>query len=118
MNRELKFKMWLTGTNTMTKPCSMEDLIDKTCFDEGVIYLQFTGLLDKNKKEIYEGDVIDLWPDQYKGNIAKIIFKDGGFQYEYLIKPQAPDTYEILFNPIRDCKVIGNIYQNPELLKL
>lgn len=69
------------------------------------ILMQFTGLLDKNGKEIYEGD----------------IYKWGNTPPEYKEIPRYPDR---LFHLIgervllpEDIEIIGNIYENPELIK-
>lgn len=74
--------------------------------------MQFTGLLDKNGKEIYEGDIIS---NQYTDNYL-VVFRDGGFKLTP--EPQGEGF-------VGDCsefncmvrEVIGNVYENPELLK-
>lgn len=76
---------------------------------------QFTGLKDINEKEIYEGDII-LWSDGHKSNdyIDIVIFKDGSFRCRNINSLLPYDSGGgKLFYP----KVIGNIYENPELLK-
>lgn len=64
---------------------------------------QFTGLHDKNGKEIYEGDIVTDGVGKYK-----IIYdlKLAGYQ-PYCIFRDEPENY---------CEVIGNIYENPELI--
>ncbi len=70
--------------------------------------MQFTGLLDKNGKEIYEGDVIR---DQ-SGNIWEVYFDMGQFlEKNNVVCNTIISLYE---EPIKE--VIGNIYENPELL--
>lgn len=81
--------------------------------------MQYTGLKDKNGKEIYEGDIISY--KYYKGFsgiekeiIAKIEFVNGCFGfYEY------KNEYDEYFNrdDLDKTTVIGNVYENPELLK-
>ena len=79
---------------------------------------QFTGLYDKNGKEIYEGDII-----LYGGSIQhEVVFRHGAFGYllyggEFI--SYAGNT-NFTFNPLNRSKeheVIGNIYDNPELTK-
>lgn len=81
---------------------------------ENPIYMWSTGLKDKNKKEIYEGDIVkaNLRFFDIVDQKCRVIFHNGSFglQYGYLLdyfKPLA--TWD-------DIEVIGNIYENPELL--
>jgi hypothetical protein len=73
--------------------------------------MQYTGLKDKNFKEIYEGDMVSYydWRDNGTDYGEKILISEpvyyGGGAF-YPICNQPPDEFE----------VIGNIYENPELL--
>lgn len=71
---------------------------------------QFTGLLDKNGKEIYEGDILGCPEDKYFLP-ETLIFKEGCFMVE--------DGYTTTAMNVIDEKyrtIIGNIHDNPELL--
>lgn len=74
---------------------------------------QFTGLLDKNGKEIYEGDILLVGNDGYENTYNKVGIKDGCFGYV------GETNGEIL--PFCDYNVteeiVGNIYDHPELIK-
>ncbi len=84
---------------------------------------QFTGLHDKNKKPIYDGDIVEeyftngkLWKKRYIG------FKSGSFIGTNipLQKEQVNNSFSIYTNEFRgmesDWVIIGNVHQNPELM--
>lgn len=90
------------------------------------ILMQYTGLKDKNGKEIYEGDIVeDQFEDAFMKlhNIAKtnhlVMYQDGCFMLSYngekVVGNQSDIASSLLqYNTV---KVIGNIYKNPELLE-
>lgn len=132
MNRELKFRFWgkFGELNEEDDECEMEMLYgNRFCFFENepindlfdcrnFQVMQYTGLKDKNGKEIYEGDIL------YNNFNAKGIVKfiNGMFvvyfEYEESVCSKDNDkmtTRLISVNSIT--RIIGNIYENPELLK-
>lgn len=72
--------------------------------------MQSTGINDKNDIEIFEGDIVSYFR---KGN-SVIEWKDGGF----IIKRVMDGEYEFMQSRTAEIEVIGNIYENPELLEL
>jgi len=78
---------------------------------------QFTGLHDKNGEEIWEGDIIDgIFVEGDEFGKSEVIFQDGAFslKLKYGQREYIPCLYEANDNHI---KVIGNIYENGDLLK-
>ena len=75
------------------------------CFDKEKI-MQYTGLKDKNGTEIYEGDI---YKDE-ENMLWEVIFDEGCFKLENI---HIPGRMFIT----KDIEIIGNKYENPELLK-
>ena len=82
-------------------------------FDE-VELMQFTGLKDKNGVEIYEGDML-----RDSESIVIVKFVDGEFSVDYRTIGGKWRNYGSLFDYLGDYEgeIIGNIYENPELIE-
>ena len=79
---------------------------------------QYTGLTDKNGKKIFEGDIINAYHNRDLLNVSYVVFDRGEFLCE-LISGNFIDCCETLPEQETECgiQIIGNIHDNPELLK-
>ena len=87
--------------------------------DESTI-CQCTGLVDKNGKLIWENDIVGYWDTYSTENglaeadcIGKVIWDDETISFQVTERLSA-ESYEVL----DECSVIGNIFDNPELLEV
>jgi uncharacterized phage protein (TIGR01671 family) len=138
-NREIKFRVWDVATKEFIQDKKMCCLLSNgwlyfidssgqarvprrsiTCIENYIVQF-FTGLKDKNNKEIYEGDILlETMTEEMAANgsgcsLDEVRFNSGAFLldceplYNYLSSAK-PDILE-------DFRVIGNIFENPELIK-
>ena len=123
--REIKFRAWLkenhSGKHQMfyqsaqylqsfLRRCAQFSNLDGREHEKYGNYelMQFTGLKDKNGKEIYEGDLLVM-------NLEKNFKK---YHSDLFVMQWNPDTAAWTnYSPREIVEVIGNIYENPELLK-
>ena len=134
--REIKFRAWDTELNRMFGGSSFgvhgngggvyaysdewtNQLLSNGLVAGGVhkkkILMQFTGLQDKNGKDIYEGDIIH-WDEKHTGGIEEVKWfnQDGAWS---CVGADKDDCGSWLGGNEHICEVIGNIHENPELLK-
>lgn len=116
--REIKFRAWdgerLRNVNTIGWTNGELDWLDTPKYhgpiDEDIKLMQYTGLNDQFNTEIYEGDVVrhDFMVYEGHGSVGEDSTID-------IIK----DLTELPFGSSSiGCEVIGNIYENPELLEV
>lgn len=109
--REFKFRLWDSKQEGMincprySKGIGLVEI--NSCFkqaqEDGFVIMQFTGLKDRNGKDIFEGDIIKTW----SGLIKVVEFRKGEFGAWIMGESLG----------LNDCEILGNLYQNPELLK-
>jgi uncharacterized phage protein (TIGR01671 family) len=119
--REIKFRAWDTRKEKMIP--SGELMADYRYFDLMVFaangyrtrVMQYTGLKDKNGKEIYEGDIIVGTYKDMGTDTGLVVFKGCGFKVEI---PNVGDDELVDWERYSDSiEVIGNIYENPDLIE-
>lgn len=128
--REIKFRCWDKENKEMldveylhwddcTREFSIRTTMYTDYFDiEDMILMQYTGLKDKNGKEVYLGDILEYTFTDYKGKKLwkeRYIIKENisGWEMRKITKPREHRSLSL----IKKYKIIGNIYENPELLE-
>lgn len=110
--REIKFRTW-TGKKMHYGNSSIADKTDWPL-------MQFTGLKDREGKDIWEGDICrNFWVEKYgKAPIYEVIFEKGAFGFKAKNGDRINRKHHSLeITKIDNWEVLGNIYQNPELMK-
>lgn len=116
--REIKFRAWLKEEKEMIYPYVLDllhnnGIADKDlCFRfEDIELMLFTGIYDKNGKEIYNGDIVKL---NRKNYVVKYFEKYSRFGLSTNFEK---NKLPIIFGLSDRVEVIGNIYENEDLLK-
>lgn len=136
--RELKFRAFLKSNRKMYDVLTL-DIIDQKALIENtedkerplaryvrmseIELMQFTGLKDTNGQEIYEGDILKVVRkysemDGTQGEVAdfgEVLFDEGYAAYRVFGEDEIPE--ELCYWHQENPYVVGNIYENPELLE-
>ena len=129
--REIKFRAWCEKKKHMSPPKSLQQEISEW-FESGhcghgllssnighLEYEQYTGLKDKNGKEIYENDICNVKLADGRTVMADIKMTDGCWELDFMfpIGRYGQDRDYLKCHTVNHAvEIIGNIHENPELL--
>lgn len=112
MTREIKFRVWDKDKKEMeTYPMWNDSICHWWNFHDGYEIMQYTGLTDKNGKEIYEGDIVNV-DGRNDPHFCEFVQKDSGGRFQFT----HPKKGVWSCFPKPKIEIIGNIYENPNLL--
>lgn len=129
--REIKFRAWdkkkkkwlkagqsLLGYLVAWKSETKFEILGRGDYE----IMQCTGLYDKNGKEVYEGDIVECFQFDDSDFRSKVTYKNGAFGYmspcfDMFIGFESNNNFKWHNGKSDRIKVIGNIYENPELLE-
>lgn len=127
MSREIKFRIWSYEDKQYRTDCNLTQIFNSMTGTPATVYSdegdrfdieQYTGLKDKNGKEIYEGDLIRVSNDEFqipsedKTDGAEVIYSE--FETGFVYKTWYGRVY--VGRHDTSVEVIGNIHENPELV--
>jgi len=112
--RIIKFRSWDGRNKQMDYPDNIANGIDGDKYQ----IMQFTGLYDKNGKEIYEGDIIKseyVVHGKPESDIGEVRFINGCTCYFY--NDGGEHLYYPAYSGLNKYEIVGNIYENPKLIR-
>jgi uncharacterized phage protein (TIGR01671 family) len=143
MNREIKFRAWDRENNCWYKPLheayrghlfellvgfngdlcahTMNGMVHESMWPNKFNLMQYTGFKDENHKDVYEGDILETyitapWDSEVPILVRGVVTFDDPYMGSVCFKSQSSDATDYL-REIEEYRIIGNIYENPELLK-
>lgn len=129
-NRENKFRFFIPG-HGMSRPFTLEQIwlnkelktkssVKISFYDPMLIVMQYIGLKDREGNEIYEGDIL-LHDLDSNGNMLRnpCLFQISGYLYRAneLSNSKVVYGWNVFFENVETNKIIGNIFENPDLLE-
>jgi uncharacterized phage protein (TIGR01671 family) len=125
MNRPIKFRVWDKretkgmSTKNMLYDAQLHHFWQDFVDYPGYELMQYTGLTDKNGKEIYEGDILKISYGAMGDVIGQVLYEadHGGYIFQWKRKGRGQDYKNLNCDVAFESVIIGNILENPELLK-
>ena len=125
--REIKFRVWDKANRTMAFGGSFRDIyptmnreewsyVIDTPHPDDCELMQYTGLKDKNGVEIYEGDIVAMEGSTEQGLYGEVVWFNDNSCFGWFSRRFPDDMLRGFANKNR-IEVIGNIWENPELLE-
>lgn len=126
--KDLKFRAYYEKNNSMMYSDKLDD--ENKLYPESMVFffetaselnmpvMKGTGVNDETEEEIYQGDIL-LWKDRDKEERWLVVEEDGSFKIKSLFKTDVASNtiLDILFSRrAKYLKIIGNMFQNKELL--
>jgi hypothetical protein len=127
MNRDIKFRAWVKDRKAIFEVVLINYVTKKVTYlfervghllnirhekFNDIELMQYSGLTDMMEKEIYEGDILfESFGERY----YKVVFKNGSFRAEFEGDFEE-HSFDLIDVVAQGCKIVGNIYENPELL--
>ena len=127
MNRDIKFRAWVKDRKAIFEVVLINYVTKKVTYlfervghllnirhekFNDIELMQYSGLTDMMEKEIYEGDILfESFGERY----YKVVFKNGSFRAEFEGDFEE-HSFDLIDVVAQGSKIVGNIYENPELL--
>jgi len=118
MNREIKFRAWdrvekeMVKVNILNWSYASGLEVNNSNVSLPATLMQYTGLKDKNGKDMFEGDIVRVENGSEGIIFAKVEWND----YGYMFKRADGQRWWFYQWPSSEVEVIGNIWEHPELL--
>lgn len=118
-----KYRAWDRETKSMNGMAEIyrnrKQEIELHPRDENIILMQSTGLIDKNGKEIFEGDILSVETDEENVKVeVSWDSKHALFVFESKKYNEKEPLAELFEDNSYPFKIVGNIWENPELLEV
>lgn len=116
MNREIKFRTWdKLGIRFPTTDAWYQIKDGEIELPKDTVLMQYTGMKDKNGKEIYEGDIVKPVLSGMDGEYGEVLWEDVNCAF-MIDWNKAKNLGKYDYQLQSHIEIIGNIYENSELL--